>query len=53
MLEHPYFPVLLDTANACYFAELSNSGFAARNAIIDIGTADIKRLYKGTSRTKN
>lgn len=41
MIEHPYFPVLLDTANA-YFAEVHNSGFSARNAIIDIGTADIK-----------
>ena len=45
MLEHPYFPVLLDTANA-YFAESHNSGFAARNAIIDIGTADIKDFIK-------
>ena len=45
MLEHPYFPVLLDTANA-YFAESHNSGFAARNAIIDIGTADIKDFIR-------
>ena len=45
MLEHPYFPVLLDTANA-YFAESHNLGFAARNAIIDIGTADIKDFIK-------
>lgn len=45
MLEHPYFPVLIDTANA-YFAEAHNSGFAARNAIIDIGTADIKEFIK-------
>ncbi len=45
MLEHPYFPVLLDTANA-YFTEAHNPGFAARNAIIDIGTADIKDFIK-------
>lgn len=45
MIEHPYFPVLLDTTNA-YFAEAHNAGFAARNAIIDIGTADIKDFIK-------
>ena len=28
MLEHPYFPVLLDTANA-YFTEAHNTGFAS------------------------
>jgi len=41
LLEHPYFPTLLDTANA-YFTEAHNAGFASRNAIIDIGTADIQ-----------
>ena len=45
ILEHPYFPVLLDTANA-YFEEAHNAGFAARNAVIDIGTADIKEFIK-------
>ena len=45
MLEHPYFPVLLDTANA-YFTEAHNTGFASRNAIIDIGTANIKDFIK-------
>lgn len=45
MLEHPYFPVLLDTASA-YFTESHNSGFAARNAIIDIGTTDMKDFIK-------
>ena len=45
MLEHPYFPVLLDTVNA-YFTEIHNAGFAAKNAIIDIGTTDIKELIK-------
>ena len=45
IIEHPYFPVLLDTAIA-YFVEAHNAGFAARNAIIDIGTADIKDFIK-------
>lgn len=45
MLEHPYFPVLLDTANA-YFTEAHYTGFASRNAIIDIGTANIKDFIK-------
>ncbi len=45
MLEHPYCPVLLDTANA-YFTEAHNAGFASRNAIIDMGTADIKDFIK-------
>lgn len=40
LLEHPYFPILLDTANA-YFTEAHNAGFASRNAMIDIGIADI------------
>ncbi len=52
MLEHPYFPVLLDTANA-YFTEEHNAGFANRNAVIDIGTASLKELIKDNPDCKN
>lgn len=45
MLEHPYFPLLLDTVDA-YFTEVHNAGFASRNAVIDMGTADIKDFIK-------
>lgn len=41
MIEHPYFPLLLDTANA-YFTDAHEAGFASRNDIIDLGTANIK-----------
>ena len=35
----------MNTANA-YFTEAHNAGFASRNAIIDMGTADIKDFIK-------
>ena len=45
MLEHPYFPVLLDTVNA-YFNEEHNAGYANRNAVIDMGTMGLKELMQ-------
>lgn len=45
LLEHRYFPQLLDTINS-YFTEEHNSGFANRNAIIDMGTASLRELIK-------
>jgi len=45
MIEHPYFPAILDTANA-YFTGAHNSGYDNRNAIIDIGTMNLKELMK-------
>lgn len=45
LLEHRYFPQLLDTVNS-YFTEEHNAGFASRNAVIDIGTASLKELIK-------
>ena len=45
LLEHRYFPQLLDTVNS-YFTEEHNAGFANRNAVIDIGTASLKELIK-------
>lgn len=47
MLEHPYFPMILDTVNA-YFNEEYNVGYANRNAIIDIGTMNLKDLAKNS-----
>lgn len=43
MVEHKYFPVLLDTIEA-YFSEIHNAGFATRNDIIDIGTTAIRDM---------
>lgn len=45
LLEHRYFPQLLDTINS-YFTEEHNSGFANRNAVIDMGTASLRELIK-------
>lgn len=45
MLEHPYFPTLLDTVNA-YFSEEHNAGYANRNAVIDMGTMSLKELMQ-------
>lgn len=45
LMEHSYFPVLLDTVQA-YFSETHNAGFAGRNAIIDLGTTDIRNFIK-------
>ena len=45
LLEHRYFPQLLDTINS-YFTEEHNAGFANRNAVIDMGTASLRELIK-------
>lgn len=45
LLEHRYFPQLLDTVNS-YFTEEHNAGFANRNAVIDMGTASLRELIK-------
>ena len=45
LLEHRYFPQLLDTINS-YFTEEHNAGFANRNAVIDMGTVSLKELIK-------
>ncbi len=45
LLEHRYFPQLIDTVNS-YFTEEHNAGFANRNAVIDMGTASLKELIK-------
>ena len=45
LLEHRYFPQLLDTVNS-YFTEEHNAGFASRNAVIDMETASLKELIK-------
>ena len=45
LLEHRYFPQLLDTINS-YFTEEHTSGFANRNAVIDMGTASLRELIK-------
>lgn len=45
MLEHPYFPMLLDTINA-YFNEEHNVGYSNRNAVIDMGTMSLKELIQ-------
>lgn len=45
LLEHRYFPQLLDTINF-YFTEEHNAGFANRNAVIDMGTASLRELIK-------
>ena len=45
LLEHRYFPQLLDTINS-YFTEEHNAGFANRNAVIDMGTASLRDLIK-------
>ena len=45
LLEHRYFPQLLDTINS-YFTEEHNAGFATRNAVIDMGTASLRELIK-------
>ena len=45
LLEHRYFPQLIDTINS-YFTEEHNSGFANRNAVIDMGTASLRELIK-------
>lgn len=51
MIEHPYFPLLLDTANA-YFTDAHETGFATRNDIIDLGTANIKDFIEAHSEHK-
>lgn len=51
MIEHPYFPLLLDTANA-YFTDAHEAGFATRNDIIDLGTANIKDFIEAHSEHK-
>lgn len=45
MIEHPYFPMFLDTANS-YVSGTNNVGYANRNAVIDIGTMNLKELMK-------
>ena len=51
LLEHRYFPQLLDTINS-YFTEEHNAGFANRNAVIDMGTASLKELIKDNPECK-
>lgn len=51
LLEHRYFPQLLDTVNS-YFTEEHNAGFANRNAVIDMGTASLKELIKDNPECK-
>ena len=45
LIEHPYFPLMIDTANA-YFTEAHTAGFQTRNDLIDIATADISDFMK-------
>ena len=45
LMEHSYFPGLLDAVNA-YFTDEHKVGFASRNAMIEIGTASIKDFLK-------
>lgn len=45
MIAHPYFPTLLDTANS-YFTGANNVGYANRNAVIDMGTMNLKGFMK-------
>ena len=51
MIEHPYFPLLLDTANA-YFTDAHEAGFATRNDIIDLGTSNIKDFIEAHPEQK-
>ena len=51
LLEHRYFPQLLDTINS-YFTEEHNAGFANRNAVIDMGTVSLKELIKENPNCK-
>lgn len=52
LLEHSYFPLLLDTVNA-YFDEEHNVPYANRNAIIEVGTVSLKEFMQENPDCRN
>jgi transcriptional regulator with XRE-family HTH domain len=45
LIEHPHFPMLLDTADA-YFKDAHKAGIQSRNDVINLATASIKDFIK-------
>lgn len=51
MINHPYFPTFLDTANS-YFTGANNVEYASRNVVIDMGTMNLTAFLKNNPEHK-